>query len=157
MVAQAKTRPGCNASAMALDKWQSPEFEHRYGIPFERIAAPVLVQAAGADAVWPSWVSAAMIQKRFAAHGRSKQAEIHVYPDAGHNMVQMRMGSPLTLSGYDSLPRGFMAFGCTPKRQRLAALEVVYSGDWGSPPAPDLSSTIRRPRTALERGFSRSD
>jgi pimeloyl-ACP methyl ester carboxylesterase len=114
VVEQAKTWPGYNASAMALDKWQSPELARRFGIPFERIAAPILVQAAGADAVWPSWISATLIQKRLAAHGRSQQVEVHTYPNAGHNMVQIGLGSPLTLSSYHPPLKGFMAFGGTP-------------------------------------------
>lgn len=114
VIEQAKARPGYNATAMVLDKWNSAEFEARYGIPFEKIKAPILVQAAGADAIWPSWISAEHIRKRLTAHGRASQVEVHVYPDAGHNMVQIGLGSPLTASGYNPLLKGFMAFGGTP-------------------------------------------
>jgi|GEM_PF-2111709 len=114
VVEQAKTRPGYNASAMVIDKWGSRALGAKYGIPFERISAPILVQAAGADAVWPSWISANYIQRELATRGRIKQVELHVYSDAGHNMVQIGLGSPLTLSGYNPLLKGFMAFGGTP-------------------------------------------
>lgn len=111
---QAKTRPGYNASSMVTDKWRSSDFEARYGIPFEKISAPILVQAAGADAVWPSWISAERIRQRLAAQGQEGQVEVQVYPDAGHNMVAIGSGSALTTSGYNPLLQGFMAFGGTP-------------------------------------------
>lgn len=110
---QAKTRPGYDASSMVVDKWGSPEFEARYGIAFEKIAAPILVQAAGADAVWPSSISADRIRRRLAAHGQADQVDVRVYPDAGHNMVSIGDGSALTTSSYNPLLQGFMALGGT--------------------------------------------
>lgn len=111
---QAKTRPGYNASSMVVDKWGSSDFEARYGIPFEKISAPILVQAAGADAVWPSWISAERIRRRLAVHGHADQIDVRVYPDAGHNMVAIGDGSALSASTYNPLLKGFMALGGTP-------------------------------------------
>lgn len=110
---QAKTRPGYNASSMVEGMWGSSDLEARYGIAFEKITAPVLVQAAGSDAVWPSWISAERIRQRLAAHGRAKQVDVRVYPNAGHNMVSVGDGSALTTSSYNPLLQGFMAFGGT--------------------------------------------
>lgn len=110
---QAKTRPGYNASSMVKDKWGSPDLEARYGIPFEKISAPILVQAAGADAVWPSWISAERIRERLAAHGRATQVDVRIYTDAGHDMVQIGAGSALSSSVYNRLLGGFMALGGT--------------------------------------------
>ena len=114
VVEQAKTRPGYNASSVVVDEWRSADFEARYGIPFERIFAPILVQAAGNDSVWPSWISAERIRQRLTAHGRAKQIDVRVYPVAGHNMVAIGDGSALTTSSYIRLLKGFMALGGTP-------------------------------------------
>lgn len=123
VIEAARVRPGYNATAMVLENWKSADFEARYGIPFERITAPILVQAAGADSIWPSWVSAEHIRRRLAAHGRERMVKVRNYPDAGHNMVQIGLGSPLTTSGYNPLLNGFMAFGGTPNGTCEASFE----------------------------------
>lgn len=111
---QAKTLPGYNGSDMVLTRWSSLEFEAKYGIPFERMKAPVLVLAAGQDAVWPSWISADRIKRRMTRHGKGGQVEVHVYPTAGHSMVQVAFGGPLSTFGYHPLLKGFGALGGQP-------------------------------------------
>jgi dienelactone hydrolase len=125
VVEQARTPPGYNASAMVLDRWASPSFEARYGIPFERLKAPVLVLAAGQDAVWPSWVSAERIHKRLVAHGKAGLAEIHIYPAAGHGMVDLGFGGPLSTFSYNPLLKGFMALGGEPNANCEASFDSV--------------------------------
>ena len=49
--------------------------------------------------------------------------KVRNYPDAGHNMVQIGLGSPLTTSGYNPLLNGFMAFGGTPNGTCEASFE----------------------------------
>lgn len=109
---QARTLPGYDASAMVRDMWGSAEFEAKYGIPFERVKAPILVLGAGEDAIWPSGISATRIGQRLARYGRTKLAEVRVYPGAGHSMVTVGAG-PMSTSGYNPQLKGFVAFGGT--------------------------------------------
>jgi pimeloyl-ACP methyl ester carboxylesterase len=123
VVEQAKTLPGYNASAIVIDKWGSPEFEARYGIEYERIRAPVLVLAAGEDAVWPSWISAEHIRRRFAEHGKARQVEVHVYKAAGHGMVSLANGTMLSTFTFHPLLKGFMALGGQPEANCEASFD----------------------------------
>ena len=121
---QAKTLPGYNASAMVRDMWGSAAFEAKYGIPFERIEAPVLVLGAGEDATWPSGISAERIKRRLVRHGKGKLADVRVYPGAGHSMVTVGSGA-LSTSGYNAQLKGFVAFGGTPNGTCEASFDSV--------------------------------
>jgi dienelactone hydrolase len=47
---------------------------------------------AGADEMWPSFIGAEQIRRRLAAHGKAKQAEVHIYPGAGHMLSRVGSG-----------------------------------------------------------------
>ena len=121
VLAQAQSVPGYNATGMVLNRWGSLDFEAKYGTPFEQIEAPTLVLAAAEDAIWPSWVSAERIRQRFTRAGKADQVEVHVYPGAGHSMVQIAFGGPLSTFTYNPYLKGFMAFGGTPNGNCEAA------------------------------------
>ena len=123
VLAQARSIPGYNATGMVLNEWGSGDFEARYGTPFEKIEAPTLVLAAAEDAIWPSWISAERIRQRFARAGRADQVEVHVYPGAGHSMLQLAFGGPLSTFAYNPYLKGFMAFGGTPNGNCEAAFD----------------------------------
>lgn len=124
---QAKTPPGYNGSAMVLDFWNSPAFEAKYGIPYERIKVPILVLGAGQDAVWPSGISAARIKRRMTRHGKGGQVEVHIYPTAGHSMVQVAFGGTLSTFGYSPTLKGFGASGGQPNGNCEAAFASFHS------------------------------
>lgn len=125
VIEQAKTVPGYNASSFVLALWDSPEFEEKYGIAFERIAAPVLVLAAGDDAVWPSWISAEHIRRRLVDAGKAEQVEVHVYPHAGHSFVRPAAGTVLSTFSYHPLLQGFQAVGGEPNANCAASFDSV--------------------------------
>ena len=120
---QAKTLPGYNGSAMVLDLWNSPAFEAKYGIPYERMKAPILVLGAGQDGVWPSGISAERIKRRMARHGKGHQVEVHVYPTAGHSMVALAFGGTLSTFSYSPTLKGFGASGGEPNGNCEAAFD----------------------------------
>lgn len=123
IAARAKTPPGYDGSAMVADLWNSSAFEAKYGIAFERIKVPILVLAAGQDAVWPSGISAARIERRMIRHGKGDRIETHVYPTAGHSMVAVAFGGRLSTFGYHPLLKGFGASGGQPNGNCDAAFE----------------------------------
>ncbi len=108
---------------MVLDNWSSREFAAKYGIRFERMKVPLLVLAAGQDAVWPSWISAARIRHRLAAHGKADQAEVHVYPTAGHGMLSVGSGGALSAFGCHPLLKGFGGLRGHPKANCEASFD----------------------------------
>lgn len=111
---QARQVPGYNASGMVLSIWGSERLEATYGTRFERITVPVLVLAGDEDATWPSWISAERIRQRMEAAGKGALVEVHSYPGAGHSMVAVGFGGPLSTFTYNPFLKGFMSFGGTP-------------------------------------------
>ncbi len=114
MSALAKTPPGYRGAVDLLPPFNDPAVEAASGIPYDRITASMLVLAAGADDVWPSYVSAERIRRRMAALGKADQAEIHVYPNAGHGMVSVGRGNALSNFVYNPALEGYMSVGGTP-------------------------------------------
>ena len=111
---QARNPPGYNASGMVLSMWGSEAFEEQYGTRFEAIEAPVLVLAGAEDGIWPSWISAERIRQRMDRAGKGDAVTVKVYPGAGHSMVAVGMGGPLSTFAYNPFLDGFMDFGGTP-------------------------------------------
>lgn len=124
MAEAAKTLPGYRGSMDLLPAFQDPAVEAASGIPYDRIQAPLLVLAAGADGIWPSYVSADVIRRRMAALGKADQAEIHVYPDAGHGMVSIGLGNAMSSSGYSRALKGFISTGGTPNGNCEASFQA---------------------------------
>jgi pimeloyl-ACP methyl ester carboxylesterase len=115
MAEAAKVPPGYQGAVDLLPVWNDPEAEARAGIPYDKIRAPLLVLAAGSDGMWPSNVSAERIRRRMAALGRSSQADIHVYPGAGHGLVFIGRGNAMSNFGYSSGLKGYISTGGTPQ------------------------------------------
>lgn len=114
MAETAKNLPGYQGSVDLLPAFQDPAVEAASGIPYDRIKVPLLVLAAGADGIWPSYVNAEKIRRRMAALGKADRAEIHIYPDAGHGMVAVGRGNALSSFGYSSGLKGYISTGGTP-------------------------------------------
>lgn len=144
---QAKTLPGYNASAMVRDMWGSAAFEAKYGIPFERIKAPILVLGAEDDSLWPSGISAERIKRRLVGHGKASLAEVRIYPAAGHSMVTVGSGA-LSTFGYNAQLKGFVAFGGTPNGTCEASFDSVRDTlDFLSRIRPEARRRVRRRAT----------
>ena len=111
---QAKELPGYSATTNVFSFWGSERLERQYGTSFEDLQAPVLVLAADEDSIWPSWISAERIRQRMAAAGKSELVEVRSYPGAGHTMVAVGNGGPLSTFAYNPFLEGYMDFGGTP-------------------------------------------
>lgn len=119
----AKQLPGFNASGMSLAVWGSKALEDKFGTRFEDIDVPVLVLAAAEDGIWPSWVSAERIRQRFVGAGKGELVRVKTYPGAGHSMVSVGFGGPLSIFAYNPFLPGYMDFGGTPNGNCDAAFE----------------------------------
>ncbi len=120
---QAKQSPGYNATSMVLSFWGSEEMDQKYGTHFEKIKAPVLVLSADEDGIWPSWISAERIKQRFEGAGKGNRITVQSYAGAGHSMVAVSFGGPLSISAYNPFLKGFMDFGGTPNGNCEAGFE----------------------------------
>jgi pimeloyl-ACP methyl ester carboxylesterase len=110
----ALTPPGFIATPYYLKTWSDPHIAATLGIPFERMQGPVLAIGAGADEMWPSFIGAAQIGRRLAAHGKASQAEVHIYPGAGHTVSRVGSGGPLSPFVYHPVAKDFEATGGLP-------------------------------------------
>ncbi len=110
----ASTPPGFVATPYYLKTWSDPHIAATLGIPFERMRGPVLAIGAGADEMWPSFIGAAQIRRRLAAHGKADQAEIHIYPGAGHMVSRVGSGGLLSPFVYHPVAKDFEATGGLP-------------------------------------------
>lgn len=114
MAEMAKTPPGYEGSVDLLPAFRDPAIEAASGIPYHRIKAPILVLAAGADEIWPSYVSAEKIRQRMGALGKADEAEIHIYSNAGHGVVSVGRGNAMSSYGYSLGLKWFISTGGTP-------------------------------------------
>jgi dienelactone hydrolase len=108
------TPPGFLATPYYLKTWSDPRIAATIGIPFERMQGPVLAIGAGADEMWPSFIGAEQIRRRLAAHGKADQAEVHIYPGAGHTVSRVGSGGPLSPFVYHPVAKDFEATGGLP-------------------------------------------
>jgi pimeloyl-ACP methyl ester carboxylesterase len=106
--------PGFIATPYYLKTWSDPHIAATLGIPFERMQGPVLAIGAGADEMWPSFIGAEQIRRRLAAHGKASQAEVHIYPGAGHTVSRVGVGGPLSPFVYHPVAKDFEATGGLP-------------------------------------------
>ena len=110
----ASTPPGFIATPYYLKTWSDPHIAATLGIPFERMRGPVLAIGGGADEMWPSFIGAEQIRRRLAAHGKGDQAEVHIYPGAGHMVSRVGTGGPLSPFVYHPVAKDFEATGGLP-------------------------------------------
>jgi dienelactone hydrolase len=110
----ASTPPGFIATPYYLKTWSDPHIAATLGIPFERMRGPVLAIGAGADEMWPSFIGAEQIRRRLAAHGKGDQAEVRIYPGAGHMVSRVGTGGPLSPFVYHPVAKDFEATGGLP-------------------------------------------
>ena len=108
------TPPGFIATPYYLKTWSDPHIAATIGIPYERMQGPVLAIGAGADEMWPSFIGAVQIGRRLAAHGKANQAEVHVYPGAGHMVSRVGIGGPLSPFIYHPVAKDFEGTGGLP-------------------------------------------
>jgi hypothetical protein len=106
--------PGFVGTPYYLDTWSDPAVSARFGIPYELMRGPVLALGAGADQMWPSFIGAEQIRRRLAAHGKSDQVEIHIYPGAGHMVARLGTGGPLSSFVFHPVAKDFEATGGLP-------------------------------------------
>ncbi len=106
--------PGFIGTPYYLKTWSDPKVAAVDGIPFERMAGPVLAIGAGADEMWPSFIGAVQIGRRLAAHGKADLAEVHVYPGAGHMITRVGSGGPLSSFVFHPVAKDFEATGGLP-------------------------------------------
>ena len=123
IVEQAKALPGYNASGMVMGIWGSEQLQESYGTRFEAIQAPVLVLAGAEDGIWPSWISAERIKQRIQRAGNGDRVDVRIYQGAGHSMVSVGFGGPLSTFAYNPFLAGFMDFGGTPNGNCDAGFE----------------------------------
>lgn len=106
--------PGFVGTPYYLGTWSDPAVAARFGIPFENMSGPVLAIGGGADEMWPSFIGAAQIGKRLAAHGKAGLAEVHIYPGAGHMVSRLGSGGPLSSFIFHPVAKDFEATGGLP-------------------------------------------
>jgi len=106
--------PGFIGTPYYLNTWSDPAIAARLGIPFERMSGPVLALGGGADEMWPSFIGAARIGERLAAHGKAERAEIHIYPGAGHLVSRVGSGGPFSSFVFHPVAKDFEATGGLP-------------------------------------------
>jgi hypothetical protein len=106
--------PGFVGTPYYLNTWSDPAIAARLGIPFERMSGPVLALGGGADQMWPSFIGAAQIGRRLAAHGVPDRAEVHIYPGAGHMVSRVGTGGPLSSFVFHPVAKDFEATGGLP-------------------------------------------
>lgn len=104
--------PGFIGTPYYLGTWSDPKVAERFGIPFENMSGPVLAIGGGADEMWPSFIGAAQIGRRLAAHGG--MAEVHIYPGAGHMVSRVGSGGPLSSFIFHPVAKDFEATGGLP-------------------------------------------
>ncbi len=127
---EGRTPPGYRGSRAFMGQWTDRALESAYGLPHDRLEAPILVLAGDADDIWPSWVSAERIRSRLAAAGKAGLAEVHVFPDAGHALVFVGRGNALSSFGYSAQLGGFGSIGGLPSANceaSFAAFEVTLA------------------------------
>lgn len=110
----AQQPPGFVGSPYYLKTWSDPKVAAAAGIPFEKMAGPVLAIGAGADEMWPSFIGAEQIRRRLIAHGRSELAEVYVYAGAGHMITRVGIGGPLSSFVFHPVAKDFEATGGLP-------------------------------------------
>jgi pimeloyl-ACP methyl ester carboxylesterase len=113
-VTHSEQPPGFIGTPYYLQTWSDPAIAARLGIPFERMSGPVLALGAGADQMWPSFIGAAQIGRRLAAHGAVDRAEVHIYPGAGHMVARVGSGGPLSSFVFHPVAKDFEATGGLP-------------------------------------------
>jgi dienelactone hydrolase len=106
--------PGFIGTPYYLDTWSDPAIAAKLGIPFENMSGPVLAIGGGADQMWPSFIGAAQIGKRLAAHGGAARAEVHIYAGAGHMVSRVGTGGPLSSFVFHPVAKDFEATGGLP-------------------------------------------
>lgn len=106
--------PGFIGTPYYLGTWSDPAVAKRFGIPFENMSGPVLAIGGGADQMWPSFIGAAQIGKRLAAHGKADRAEVDIYPGAGHMVSRLGTGGPLSSFIFHPVAKDFEATGGLP-------------------------------------------
>jgi len=106
--------PGFIGTPYYLKTWSDPKVSAAVGIPFEKMAGPVLAIGAGADEMWPSFIGAEQIRRRLIAHGRPELAEVHIYPGAGHMITRVGSGGPLSSFVFHPVAKDFEATGGLP-------------------------------------------
>jgi pimeloyl-ACP methyl ester carboxylesterase len=106
--------PGFVGTPYYLKTWSDPSVSSKFGIPFESMRGPVLAIGGGADEMWPSFIGAEQIRRRLADHGKAGQAEIHVYPGAGHFVSRVGSGGPLSAFFFHPVAKDFEATGGLP-------------------------------------------
>ncbi|MBV8342839.1 MAG: acyl-CoA thioesterase/BAAT N-terminal domain-containing protein [Gammaproteobacteria bacterium] len=116
--------PGFVGTPYYLETWSEPKVADQFGIPFERMAGPVLAIGAGADAMWPSFIGAEQIRRRLSAHGRSDGVEVHIYPGAGHLISRVGSGGPLSGFVFHPVARDFEATGGLPNANCEASYDA---------------------------------
>lgn len=110
----AQQPPGFVGTPYYLKTWSDPKIAAAFGIPFEKMAGPVLAIGAGADQMWPSFIGAEQIRRRLASHGKADLAEVHVYPGAGHMITRVGSGGPLSSFVFHPVAKDFEATGGLP-------------------------------------------
>jgi dienelactone hydrolase len=108
------TPPGFIATPYYLKTWSDRHIAATLGIPFERMQGPVLAIGAGADEMWPSFIGAEQIRRRLAAHGKADQAEVRIYPGAGHLVSRVGTGGPFSPFIYHPVAKDFEGTGGLP-------------------------------------------
>ncbi len=106
--------PGFVGTPYYLKTWSDPKISAAFGIPFERMAGPVLAIGGGADEMWPSFIGAEQIRRRLVAHGKSDRVELHIYPGAGHLVSRVGTGGPLSSFIFHPVAKDFESTGGLP-------------------------------------------
>ena len=119
-----RTPPGHSDAPAFLAEWRRPVSYERWGIPYDRIAVPILALGGGRDAQWPSGYGVEMIQERMAALGKAELVEAHVYPDAGHGISRPGIASPLSLYAIHRVSRLWSTNGGVPEANCAAGYDA---------------------------------
>jgi hypothetical protein len=112
--AHSEEPPGFIGTPYYLKTWSDPAVSAAVGIPYERMRGPLLAIAGGADEMWPSFIGAEQIRRRFTEHGKADQVEVHIYPGAGHMVSRVGTGGPLSSFVFHPVAKDFEATGGLP-------------------------------------------
>lgn len=108
-----------------LEKWQAAGAVAQYGIPVERIAAPVLMFSGANDQVWPASFAAEQIVSQMRAADPSARVEHIVYQGAGHAIVRPGVVASQSARTYHPHGQVHLDLGGLPAGNALASADAL--------------------------------
>lgn len=107
-----------------------PGESDRFGIPVERMRAPILLLSGGEDAIWPSRLAGERIAARLAQNNYPFEVRRVVLEGAGHGIwMSPNLVTSYAHLGFHQLARAFTTDGGTPSANARGAREAFRAAD----------------------------